>query len=94
MLDGGARQWEILEMYSAIRPMSAVYTRNEAADMAQSRKTVPKPYLIQQEGSWYGTRSQHMAAVTRMYGYGTQPYRYGSFANFLRRGVLAYITEY
>ena len=46
MLDGGARQWEILEMYSAIRPMSAVYTRNEAADMAQSRKTVPKPYLI------------------------------------------------
>ena len=45
MLDGGVRQWKILEIYSAIRPMSAVYTRNEAADTAQSR-TVPEPYLI------------------------------------------------
>ena len=64
MLDGGVRQWKILEMYSAIWPMSAVYTRNEAANTAQSW-TVPEPYLIQQEGSRYDTRSRHTAAITQ-----------------------------
>ena len=39
---------------------SAVCYCNTSADTAQSQ-TVPKLYVIQQEGSWYSTCSQHTA---------------------------------